>query len=88
MKGPPHERASSATPPKARFDLLHFSFALFMCAAAAATVFGIRRPSGALLTCDDPRAIIIGDVHGMARELRVPLLELERPSGLRLLTAH
>ena len=51
--------------------LLPLAALLVVGAVVAAVTFGIHRPSGMIEPCENARAIIIADVHGMAYELGV-----------------
>ena len=50
----------------------------FVVSVGMFAAYGFRRGDGVLAPCHEPRAIIIGDVHGCARELRT-LLRRVRP---------
>ena len=62
------------------WDPLHLSMVSFVLSAIG-LCFGFRRTPAGPPPCIDPRAVIIGDVHGCARELRTLLRRVKlRPS--------
>ena len=83
MRAPPSR--ARAAPRSASFSLdpLHYVFIVFAASAVALACLGWRRPSGAVLPprCADPRAVVVGDVHGCAKELRTLLRRVKiRPN--------
>ena len=48
----------------------YFQIFAFCSSLAVLLTLGFRRGPGAVAPCTEPRAIIVGDVHGCARELR------------------
>lgn len=67
--------------PLAWLDPLHYITGIFLISAACLIFLGGHRPSGMAPPCADPRAIIIGDVHGCAKELRALLRRVKiRPN--------
>ena len=59
----------------------YFQIFAFCSSLAVLLTLGFRRGPGAVAPCTEPRAIIVGDVHGCARELRT-LLRRIRPRAM------